>query len=326
MSTEKRFKAVTLCMSRKAFDLEKEVLAGIGAELIPFDLKPGADFRPVIRDADALLVEGVDTLITEEVINGLTKCKIIVRYAIGVENIDLRAAERRNIVVCNVPDYCIGEVSSHALTLLLASVRKIVQTDRLVREGTWNIRSLAPFPRLSEQTLGILGYGRIGRAVSERAHAFGFRILANDPYIPEESVDKSKVTLVDLDTLLRESDYLTLHLHLTRETRNMIGPEQLRKMKKNALLINTARGEIVDEKALIRALDEKWIAGAALDVLSKEPPDRDNPLLRMDNVLVTPHAAWFTEGAYYELHRKAAEEAARVLLGEKAHFPMMLEQ
>jgi D-3-phosphoglycerate dehydrogenase len=323
---EKRFKVVTLCMSRKAFALEKEVFAAIGAELIPFDLKPGADFREAIRDADGLLVEGVDTLITREVIDSLEKCKIIVRYAIGVDNIDLKAAERRGIVVCNVPDYCIGEVASHALTLMLTWVRKIVQTNRLVREGTWNVRSLAPFPRLSEQTLGILGYGRIGRAVSERAYPFGFRILANDPYIPPESVDASKVTLVDFETLLTESDYLTIHLHLTAETRNMVGAEQLRKMKTSALLINTARGGIVDEAALIRALDEKRIAGAALDVLSKEPPEKDNPLLRMDNVLITPHAAWFTEGAYFELHRKAAEEVARVLLGGKARFPVMLEQ
>ncbi len=309
-----KFKVVTLTLFKETFDLEKEILARAGADLTSLKAAGEDELIPQLIDADAILTGR--TIISAKMIDALQACRIIVRYGIGVDNIDIAAAARRNIPVSNVPDYCIEEVSTHTVALLLCVARKILHSDKTVRTGKWGVQELSPLRRLSGQTLGIFGFGRIGRMVGEKAYPFGMRILVSDPYLAPNTVDQSKFALVDLATLLRESDYLTIHSPLTLETRKRFGEAEFRSMKPSAILINAARGEIVDEQALCRALSEGWIGGAALDALVKEPPDPQSPLWKLDNVLMTPHSAWYSEEALVELHRKAAEEAARVLRGE----------
>ncbi len=309
-----KFKVATLTLFKQTFELEKEILSEAGAELTALKAAGEEELILLLKDADAVLTGR--TKITEKVIDGLRACRVIVRYGIGVDNIDVVAAARRNILVSNVPDYCIDEVSDHTLTLLLCWARKILVADKCVRGGKWGVQELSPLYRLRGRTLGIFGFGRIGRTVGEKAYPFGMRILVCDPYLSRENVNPSKFTLVDFPVLLRESDYITIHSPLTPETKNKFGEEEFRKMKPTARLINAARGEIVDEQALCRALSAGWIAGAALDALVKEPPEPQSPLWKMDNVLITPHSAWYSEEAFVELHRKAAEEVARVLRGE----------
>ena len=309
-----KFKVVTLSRFNQTFELEKEILSKAGAELVDLKAASEAELIPLLRDSDAILTGR--TKITEKIINNLQACKIIVRCGIGVDNIDVAAAARRNILVSNVPDYCIEEVSTHTVALLLCVARKVLQSAESVKAGKWGVMDLSPMRRLSEQTLGIYGFGRIGRAVGEKSYPLGMRILVNDPYVSREAFDSNKFILVDFESLLRESDYLTIHSPLTAETKNRFGEEQFKKMKPSAVVINAARGEIVDEQALCKALSERWIAGAALDALVQEPPGPDSPLRKMDNVIITPHSAWYSEEAFVELHRKAAEEVARVLRGE----------
>lgn len=309
-----KFKVITLSTFSQLFELEADILAKAGGELTAF--KPGGEQQliSVLRDADAILTGR--TRVTAKIIDSLDKCKIIVRCGIGVDNIDVQAATRRNIIVSNVPDYCIDEVSDHALALLFSWARRIAQSDKLVKSGKWGVQQLPLLSRLRGQNLGILGFGRIGRAVAEKALPFGLRILVCDPYLPEQMIDQKRFRLVDFETLVREADYITIHVPLTPDTKGMFGEKEFDKMKPSAFLINAARGGIVDEQALANAVSAGRIAGAGLDALVKEPPESHSPLLKMDNVLITPHSAWYSEEAFIELHRKAAEEAARVLRGE----------
>ena len=309
-----KFKVATLSRFNQTFELEKEILAQAGAELTAFKAAADEELMPLLREVDALLVGR--NKISAKMIDGLRACKIIVRCGIGVDNIDVAAAARRNILVSNVPDYCIDEVSDHTVALLLCTARKLLHCDKAVRAAKWGVTELSPLRRLRGQTLGIFGFGKIGRLVGEKTYPFGMRILVNDPYLRREALDPGRFSLVDFSTLLQESDYITIHSPLTPETNKRFGEPEFREMKPSAVLINAARGEIVDEGALCTALSEKWIAGAALDALVKEPPDPQSPLLKMDNVLITPHSAWYTEESFIELHRKAAEEVARVLRGE----------
>jgi D-3-phosphoglycerate dehydrogenase len=318
-----KFKAVTLTLFKETFDLEKEILAKAEADLTSVKAGGEDELIPQLKDADAILTGR--TKISAKVIDALQACRIIVRYGIGVDNIDVAAAARRNILVSNVPDYCIEEVSTHTVALLLCAARKIVHSDKTVRTGKWGVQTLSPLRRLSRQTLGIFGFGRIGRMVGEKTHPLGMRIIVSDPYLTADTVDQSKFDLVDFATLLRESDYLTIHSPLTQETKNRFGEAEFRRMKPSVILINAARGEIVDEQALCRALSEGWIGGAALDALVKEPPDPQSPLWKLDNVLMTPHSAWYSEEAFVELHTKAAEEAARVLRGEPPMYPVQAQ-
>lgn len=317
-----QFKVATLTLFRETFELEKEILTRAGAELTALQASGEEELIPLLKDMDAILVGR--TKITATMIDALQACKIIVRYGIGVDNIDISAAARRNILVSNVPDYCIEEVSTHTVTLLLCVARKILHSDKSVRTGRWGVNELSPLRRLSSRTLGIFGFGRIGRSVGEKAYPFGMKILVSDPYVSAGNVDQRKFSLVDFPTLLQESDYITIHSPLTPETRRRFGEEEFRKMKPTAVLINAARGEIVDEQALCKALSGGWIGGAALDALVKEPPDPASPLWKLDNVLMTPHSAWYSEEALVELHRKAVEEVARILRGEPPMYAVLV--
>jgi len=274
----------------------------------------------VVEADDVDLIMVVYAKITRRIIDSARKLKGIVRYGIGVDNIDINVATERKIPVANVPDYCIGNVADHAFAHLLALSRKILIADRIVRTGEYMGTWTSPSDKikgfdLEEKVLGIIGLGKIGRALVARAKGFGMKVIAYDPYLDRELVKALKVKLVDLDTLLRESDFVSIHVPLLPETRRMIGERELKMMKKTAYLINVARGPIVDEKALYTALKEGWIAGAGIDAYEKEPPDPENPLFKLENIVLTPHIAWYTEDALWRLEMSAVNEAIRILQG-----------
>jgi D-3-phosphoglycerate dehydrogenase len=297
----------------ESLDVEKKTLGDL-AELIALKAKKPEEFVDAAADCDALLNTYAGP-ITADVMARMPKCRIIARYGIGVDTIDLEAATRAGIIVTNNPTYCIEEVAEHTMALLLACARKVPLYDRLVRTGRWEVPPGKPMFRLSGRTLGLVGFGNIARQVAVRAAAFGMRILFADPFVKEGRFP-APGTQVDLDRLLRESDFVSVHPPLTRETRGMIGEEAFSKMKPTAYLVNCARGPVVDTEALVRALDAKMIAGCALDTVDPEPLPEAHPLRGRDNVIVTPHVAWYSEHALVGLQAGAPGEVRRVLTGE----------
>jgi D-3-phosphoglycerate dehydrogenase len=247
---------------------------------------------------------------------------IIARYGIGFDNVDLLAATRAGILVTNVPDYCVDEVSDHALALMLALARQIVTADRAVKAGVWDVVPHAGVRRLRGQTLGLLGFGKIAKAVASKVQPLGMKVLVYDPYIESELIGGHGAEAVNLDRLLAEADAISIHVPLSPETSNLIGPRELAQMKRSAFLINTSRGGIVDEQALATALKEGRLGGAALDVLPVEPPPPDHPLRQAPNTILTPHLAFYSRESVIELQTKAAEEVARALMGEPPRSPV----
>jgi D-3-phosphoglycerate dehydrogenase len=246
------------------------------------------------------------------VIESLKKCKVIARYGVGVDNIDVEAATEHKIIVANVPDYCVDEVSTHAIALILACARGITLLDNKIREKRWDFTLAKPLFRTKGKTLGLFGLGRIARAVAQKASGFGFKIIAYDPYVSKAD---DGIELVEFSKLLSNSDFISIHSPLTDETRHLFGENKLRAMKKTAYLINTSRGAIVDEEALYKVLKKRWIAGAALDVMEKEPPDWENLLPKLDNLIITPHISFYSEESYVELKTKTAKAVLSVLKG-----------
>jgi D-3-phosphoglycerate dehydrogenase len=244
------------------------------------------------------------------------KCRVIVRFGIGVDNVAVDAATGRGIMVCNTTDYCIDEVADQAMSFLLACARGLFPSAKIARDATWDFTRMPRLARIRGQTLGLLGVGHIGSAVAARAKGFGLRIIGHDPYLSDEAARQVGVQLVDLDTLLTESDFVSIHLPLNSETAGMFGAAALGKMKPTAFLINVARGKIVDQAALCRALQQGKIAGAALDVLETEPPAADDPIRRLDNVILTPHSAWYSEESRVDMRRRAVGQVVSVLKGE----------
>jgi D-3-phosphoglycerate dehydrogenase / 2-oxoglutarate reductase len=289
------------------------VLARIGADL---QLAPESTPEAILRvasDADGLLV--TYARITAEMIGQLKRCRIISRFGIGVDNVDIDAATRAGIVVTKVPDYCIDEVSDHTMALLLAAVRKIPLSNSQVHSGTWKMPAVVPIHRLRGSVLGLVGFGRIPQLVVPKAKAFGLRVVAYDPFVPAEVFQQAAVESVGFDELLKISDYVSVHSPLTPETKGLFNAAAFAKMKRTAYLVNTARGPIVDEAALAGALDAQQIAGAALDVMTAEPPG-SSPLFGRDNVIVTPHTSFYSEESLVDLQTKAAEEVVAVLSGK----------
>jgi D-3-phosphoglycerate dehydrogenase len=298
----------------------RQVLAGIGAQLrLASEPAPEA-ILDVARQADGLLVTYAK--ITSEIIEQLDQCRIIARFGIGVDNVDIAAATASGIVVTRVPDYCVDEVSDHALALLLALVRKVVYANRQTQAGHWDMGQVVPIHRLRGRTLGLVGFGKIPRALVPKAQAFGLKVMTYDPYVSHEVVTSLGVEQVGFDELLGRADYISIHAPLTPDTHHMFSAEAFRKVKPGAFLINTARGPLVDEQSLADALDEGRLAGAGLDVMSQEPPPADSPLLGRDNVILTPHVAFYSEESLVELQAKAAQEVARVLSGEPPRYPV----
>lgn len=306
----RRPKVVVTDCDHFSLELERKVLDEINPEFVVAHCTTENEVIEAARDADGIINQYVP--ITRRVIESLKRCKVIARYGIGVDNIDIKAATDYGIIVANLPGYCVDEVSSHAVALLLACVRKVTLLDNLVKQKKWDLTLARPILRTRGRILGLFGLGKIGRAVAEKASKFGFKIIAYDPYVVK--VDR-EIELVKFSQLLSDSDFISIHVPLTRETRHAFAENELRAMKKTAYLINTARGSIIDEKALYKALKDKWIAGAALDVMEKEPPDWENPLLRLDNLIITPHISFYSEESYVELKTKTAEAVLSVLKG-----------
>lgn len=298
------------------YALELEALAPIGAEIVEVQADSEDSFIAGAKDADALITSwGI--MISEKIIAGLDKCVVIGVGSVGVDMVDVEAATEAGIVVTNVPDVFIEEVADHALMLLLASARRVKLMDKMSSNGDWykGRPVLNHVPRLWGQTLGLLSFGNVARAVARRAKAFGFHIIAYDPYVTELKMTGEGVEPVSFGELLERSDYLSIHPPLNKETRKMMGEAQFKAMKNTAVLVNTGRGPAVDEAALIDALLQGEIAAAGLDVLETEPPALDNPLLSMDNVIITPHAASATTRMRTETRRRTGREVALALQG-----------
>ena len=297
----------------ESLEVEKQTLAGL-ADLVPLQTKKPDEFIAEARDCDALLNTYAGP-ITAEVMAQMPKCKIIARYGIGVDTIDLDAATQAGIIVTNNPTYCIEEVAEHTMALLLSAARKIAFYDRMVRAGRWEVPPGKPLYRLAGSTLGLVGFGNIARQVAVRAAAFGMRVLFTDPLVKEGQFTEPGRKM-ELPALLAEADFVSLHPPLMPQTRKMINDEAFSRMKPTAILINCARGPIVDTEALVRALDAKKIAGCALDTIDPEPLPDPHSLRGRENVIINPHAAWYSEQAMVGLQAGAPGEVRRVLTGE----------
>jgi D-3-phosphoglycerate dehydrogenase len=298
--------------------IEAEVLAAVpgGVALARAACPDGRGLAEAAAGADGLLVQHCP--LSAEALAALPRCRVVARYGVGFDAVDVAAATARGICVCNVPDYAIDEVSDHALALLLGWARGVVALDRAVRAGEWDWRAAGPIHRLRGRVLGLVGFGRIARALAAKAAALGLRVLAHDPLVTAEAVRAAGVEPAgSLDRLLAAADFVSVHVPLHKGTRGLLGAAQLRRMRPGALLINTARGAVVDEDALARALREGWIAGAALDVLAQEPPPPGHPLAGLPNLILTPHVAWYSEESEAELRRRAARNVAAVLSGRR---------
>jgi D-3-phosphoglycerate dehydrogenase len=297
----------------ESLDVEKKTLAGL-AELVPLQTKKPEEFLAQAADCDALLNTYAGP-ITADVMAKMPKCRIIARYGIGVDTIDLEAATKAGIIVTNNPTYCIEEVAEHTMALLLACARKVAFYDRLVRGGRWEVPPGKPMFRLVGRTLGLVGFGNIARQVAVRAASFGMRVLYADPFVKEGQFDVPGRKM-ELNDLLRESDFVSVHPPLMPQTRKMFSDEAFSHMKPGAFFVNCSRGPIVDTDALVRALDAKKIAGCALDTTDPEPLPDPHPLRGRENVIINPHVAWYSEQAMVGLQSGAPNEVRRVLSGE----------
>jgi D-3-phosphoglycerate dehydrogenase len=278
------------------------------------------DILAVAHDADAVIV--CYAQITAAVVAGLTRCKVIGRTGLGVDNIDVPAATARGITVTYVPDYCLREVSDHAMALLLALARKVTLANKLVQSGRWELPPIVPLRRLEGQVLGLIGFGNIPRAVVPKAKAFGLTVITHDPYVSKDLLASAGVEGVSFDALLGRSDFISVHAPLMPATRGLLNAAAFAKMKKGALVVNTARGPLIDEAALIAALDSGHLGGAALDVVTTEPLAKDSALIGRDNVILTPHTAFYSVEALIELQTKCATDVARVLSGKPPVYPV----
>ena len=299
---------------------EKAILNQIGADLIVAEDESEATFVKYAPKVDAILTTWAKVSTT--VIEAATRCQIIGRYGIGLDNIDVETATQLGIAVTNVPTYCLEEVSDHTMALLLGLARKIPRLDQVVKNRGWD-RNIGPQVfRLRGQRLGLIGFGKIAQLIAPKAKGFSLEIVAYTPRLTDEVATQHGVQRVDLDQLITTSDFISLNCPLTPETHHLINADRLQAMKPTAYLINTARGDIIDNDALYTALTEGWIAGAGLDVLPDEPPSPDFNLLGLDNAIITPHSAFWSEESIYDLQVTAAKEVTRVLSAEMPHSLM----
>nr|AUN37480.1 D-3-phosphoglycerate dehydrogenase [uncultured bacterium] len=310
----KRYQVAITDHGFKTTEQERTILAQAGAELTVAQCKTANEVCETAMAADALLVQWAP--VNAEVIAALKNCRAIVRYGIGVDNVDLTAAKARGIPVCNVPDYCIDDVADHTFALAISLARQLPQIDARLRGGTWKIVPDRPMPAFGEMVFATAGFGRIAQAVLKRARAFNFQLAAYDPYVSDKAFQQAEVRRLSLEELFEEADILSLHSPLTEETRHMVNRVRLRQMKPTAIIVNTARGGLIDTKALAEALQSGVISGAGLDVYETEPLSADHLLRSCQNVLLTSHVAWYSESSVPQLQRMAAEEIVRALRGE----------
>jgi D-3-phosphoglycerate dehydrogenase len=295
---------------------ERAALEAIGATLKVFQITDQASLIDGLRDVDVVLNRAY-TRFDAGILSQMERCRAIVQPSTGYDLIDVDAATEHGIVVINLPFQCIDEVVNHALAFILALNRKLVTAQAQVRAGVWNPRGLLPIGPLAGETLGLLGFGNIARETGRRAQVFGLRVVAYDPFVDPSVARALNVELLSLDDVLRQSDYVSCHLPLNPKTYHAIGEAQFRLMKPSAIFVNTARGKVVDEPALLRALQNGWIAAAGLDVLEQEPPDPSNPLLHMENVIVTPHLAGTSNATPPRQRRQAIESLVAYVKGER---------
>ena len=305
-----------------SLDPAKAALARVDPELRMAKSASAEDILAVAREADAILV--TYARLPGDLLRQLTRCKAIGRFGLGVDNIDIPAAAELGITVTYVPDYCMHEVSDHAMALLVALARKIPLSNKLVQAGRWEMPAVVPIHRLAGRVLGLVGFGNIPRALAPKAKAFGLRVVTHDPYVSQQALAAAGVESVSFDRLLEISDFVSIHAPLMPATRGLFNAEVFGKMKTGALLINTARGPLVDEDALVSALDSGRLGGAALDVVAVEPLPKDSRLIGRDNVILTPHTAFYSVEALNELQTKCAADVARVLSGEKPVYPVKM--
>jgi D-3-phosphoglycerate dehydrogenase len=296
---------------------ERSVWEGMGATVKLARCNTEEEILEECKDADILVYVGLYTPFTEKVLSHLPHCQLLARYGIGMDSVDLAAATEHGIVVSNAAEYCVPEVADHATALILSLARRVTMLDRFVRAGSWGGATAytGKIVRLSTQTVGFVGFGRIARQAARNLENIFGTLLAYDPYVTQEQADAHKVRMVSLDELLAQSDYVSVHTPLMPQTRGLIGAAQLAKMKPTAYLINTSRGPVVDEAALIAALQAKQIAGAALDVFDPEPLADDSPLRHMESVILTPHNAAYSEQALEDLRAAVTTTVSDVLQG-----------
>lgn len=316
--TRFRVVAAALALPTDRLDIEEDILAGVGAEVIDLRDRPLASIRHELAAADAVLTEALGRdRFDAPAVASLSRCRVISVYAVGTDGVDVAEATRRGIAVTNVPDYCTQDVAEHTLALLLTAWRKLPRAERVARSGDWGLEGLRPVRRLSGRTVGLLGLGRIGREVARRLSGFEVTVLAHDPDADPELAGSLGVRLCGFEELLRASEVLTVHAPLTDATRGLLGRDALALLPEGAVLVNAGRGGVVDEEALLEALRSGRLGAAALDVVAAEPPARNHPLLALEQVVCTPHMAYYSEDSLVDLRRSAAASAAAVLRGER---------
>ncbi len=311
-----KFKVVVTDYVFDNLDTERAIIEPCGATLLTLQCENVDELIPITVDADAILNTYLGPL-DERFFSTLERCKLIVRYGIGIDTIDIKAATRHGIMVANVPDYCINEVSDHALACMLALARKLKLSDQRIHEGEWDLSYLKPVHRTGNLSVGIVGMGRIGRLSARKVAAFGAKVVFADPFINgdiiEDGLHAKKVTL---EELAASSDVILIHAAATPETYHLFDAKLFDLMQKKPIIVNCARGSLIDTEALVSALLQGKISGAALDVIEGVPPiSPEHPLCKFENVILTPHSAWYSEDALKSLQRLAAEEVARVLKG-----------
>ncbi|MBY7144522.1 C-terminal binding protein [Virgibacillus sp. NKC19-3] len=276
------------------------------------------DFYSFGRDADVLVAEA-SILIDEKLINQLSSCKGIVSFGTGYNHINIRAAQKRNIVVCHL-NYCSEEVADHTLSLILMLLRRLSAYDKNLKSGIWNSISAKPIHRFRNVTIGLLGFGKIAQKVATRLLPFGFKIIVHDEYVDQSLFQKHGVTPVSLDKLLQQSNVLSLHVPLTKETSNLLNKENMRTLPENAIIVNTCRGGIIDEDALVQLIKEEHLSGAGLDVFLSEPPDMTQELFLMDEIILTPHAGYYSLESIEEMQTQSADSAIKIMKNEKPAY------
>ena len=301
-------------------DKEQSILGKIGATVRKFNCSVESQVIDVARDAHLVMCDA--SPVSRKVISNLRKAVGIVEYGIGYNNIDVDAATENGIVVCNVPDFMTSEVADHAVALALALARKLNQILPSTCTGEWNWRRFRPMHALDSMTAGIVGFGNLGRRTAERFRAFGMKTLAYDRYVLPETIEKLGTKPTSLQELLSASDIISIHVPLTNDTHHLLGEKELAMMKPSAILVNTSRGSVIDQDALLHSLRSRQIAAAGLDVLASEPPDSSEPLLKLDNVIVTPHIGWYSEQSSVRLQEYAALEAERILTSRTPKHPV----
>ena len=307
-------------------DVEREILEAVGAEVVALQSKREEELFKVAHDCAAMINQYAR--IGEQTIAKMQRCEVIARYGVGVDIVDVEAATRKGILVTNVRDYCTEEVADHAIALWLALVRKLPDYDRATHRGVWQWQSGQPIYRIRGRTMGVVSFGKIGQAISQRAKAFGVQIIAYDPYLPAQVAKEFEVKLVSKPELLIRSDYMLMQAPMTPGTRHFLSDAEFSAMKPGAIIVNTGRGPTIDNQALYRALTTGHIAAAGLDDPEEEPAKRaqwspaDNPIFTLPNVIVTPHAAYYSEESIQIARETAASEVARVLTKQTPKFPV----